>query len=66
MAQYFRDNNRPGSTPPVAAPKSCPACASTTLASTAKVPTAESYWRCMRCGEVWSPARRMSPSTRRW
>jgi ribosomal protein L37AE/L43A len=67
MARYFSDNNpRQSSAEPAVSPKSCPACASLTISSTAKVPTAESYWRCTKCGEVWSPARRVSHSTRRW
>ncbi len=67
MARYFSDHNeRQSSAVPAASPKSCPSCAAATISSTAKVPTAESYWRCMRCGEVWSPARRVSHSARRW
>jgi predicted Zn finger-like uncharacterized protein len=66
MAQYFNNNDKPRSAAAAASPTSCPSCAAQNIASTAKVPTVDSYWRCMRCGEVWSPARRIAPSTRRW
>jgi predicted Zn finger-like uncharacterized protein len=47
-------------------PRSCPACTSDSIVSTTKIPNANSYWRCLACGEVWSPARRMSHHTERW
>ena len=42
----------------VAAPSQCPACRSTDVKTTSKVVSAESYWRCMACGEVWNVGRR--------
>jgi transposase-like protein len=39
-------------------PKACPACRSTDLTTTGKKATATSYWRCLRCGEVWNQERR--------
>jgi transposase-like protein len=41
----------------VAPPKVCPVCRSTDLTTTAKQATATSYWRCLRCGEVWNQER---------
>jgi transposase-like protein len=44
---------------PVAAPPAhCPACRSTEVRTTSKVVTAETYWRCEACGEVWNDGRR--------
>ena len=40
----------------VAAPPVCPQCQSRDTSSAAKRPTAASYWRCLRCGEVWNPS----------
>jgi predicted Zn finger-like uncharacterized protein len=40
------------------APTLCPACTSATIVTTGKTADADSYWRCMRCGEVWNPSRR--------
>jgi transposase-like protein len=42
----------------VEAPKRCPACRSEELTTTSKVISAETYWRCSRCGEVWNANRR--------
>jgi ribosomal protein L37AE/L43A len=38
-------------------PESCPFCQSHAVGTLAKVITAETYWRCQGCGEVWNPAR---------
>ena len=38
-------------------PATCPACRSTSIVTTAKIPDADSYWRCTSCGEVWNAAR---------
>jgi len=38
-------------------PKACPACRSKDLTTTSKKVTATSYWRCLRCGEVWNEKR---------
>lgn len=48
------------------APQRCPSCASTTIVATSKVVTSQTYWRCDACGEVWSPARRMTHLPRGW
>ena len=40
-----------------AAPTYCPACRSKDLTTTSKVVSAESYWRCCSCGEVWNAGR---------
>lgn len=45
-------------------PRSCPACGATRLVTTAKVPSDQSYWRCLLCGEIWTPARRQTRSAR--
>lgn len=47
-------------------PQSCPSCGATRLVTTAKVPSSSSYWRCLVCGEIWTPARRQAPAARRW
>ena len=38
-------------------PKVCPACRSVDLTTTGKKATATSYWRCLKCGEVWNQER---------
>ncbi|HJR59950.1 MAG TPA: MJ0042-type zinc finger domain-containing protein [Vicinamibacterales bacterium] len=53
------------------APSQCPACRSSDVTTTSKVVTADSYWRCKRCGEVWNAARlsaasRFSASRNTW
>ena len=40
------------------APPSCPACHSASVISTSKSPSANSYWRCNGCGEIWNVSRR--------
>ena len=42
---------------PVLKPASCPSCGSTAVGTLAKVITAETYWRCQGCGEIWNPGR---------
>jgi hypothetical protein len=39
-------------------PAFCPICRSTQITTTAKVPDARSYWRCVACGEIWNPSLR--------
>ena len=34
----------------------CPKCQSPDTCSASKRPTSDSYWRCLRCGDVWSPS----------
>lgn len=42
----------------VTAPTACPSCKSVDVTTTAgKAITAESYWRCMACGEMWNHSR---------
>jgi predicted Zn finger-like uncharacterized protein len=65
MSYFNRSRNfevRPAE--PVTLPSRCPACQSVSIATTAKVPNASSYWRCENCGEVWNVARRTVPSDR--
>ena len=38
-------------------PSRCPSCRSTDLVTTSKVVSADAYWRCCACGEVWNAAR---------
>jgi len=38
-------------------PKACPVCRSRELTTTSKTPSPTSYWRCVRCGEVWNEKR---------
>jgi len=49
-------------------PKACPACGSRGLTTTGKTATPTSYWRCLRCGEVWNETRRGGGgyAARRW
>ena len=38
-------------------PKACPVCRSIELTTTGKKATVTSYWRCLKCGEVWNQER---------
>ena len=38
-------------------PARCPSCRSLDLVTTSKVVTADAYWRCCACGEVWNAGR---------
>jgi len=42
-------------------PAACPACRSSSIVTAAKIPDADSYWRCTSCGEVWNDSRRQTP-----
>jgi predicted Zn finger-like uncharacterized protein len=45
---------------------SCPGCQSLSIVTTSKIPDADSYWRCTKCGDVWNMARsRVSRSSGR-
>jgi predicted Zn finger-like uncharacterized protein len=46
---------------PRTVPASCPTCRSSAIVTTAKIPDADSYWRCTSCGEVWNDSRRQTP-----
>jgi predicted Zn finger-like uncharacterized protein len=43
-------------------PARCPACRSQDVKTTSKVATADAYWRCGDCGEVWNVARHRAGS----
>jgi predicted Zn finger-like uncharacterized protein len=49
-------------------PAQCPACLSSSIVTTAKIPDADSYWRCTKCGDVWNAARSHAgrQAARRW
>ena len=50
-------------------PTECPACRSLAIATTARKPDEQSYWRCRGCGEVWNASRRHDQGPRgirRW
>ena len=47
-------------------PPVCPKCQSPDACSASKRPTINSYWRCLRCGEVWNPSLVIGFSQRRW
>jgi hypothetical protein len=47
---------------PVVVPSQCPKCRSLDVTTVSKVVTAESYWRCGGCGEVWNAGRRREAS----
>ena len=46
----------------------CPACRSSSTVTKAKSPDADSYWRCIDCGEVWNAGRTQNDRRRsyRW
>ena len=48
---------------PVVVPSQCPKCRSLEVTTVSKVVTAESYWRCSGCGEVWNAGRRREASS---
>lgn len=45
-----------------ATPTRCPACRSNDILTTSKVVSADAYWRCCGCGEVWNAGRLRSGS----
>jgi transposase-like protein len=51
-------SHRPDAAERPRAPSECPVCSSTDVATASKTVTAESYWRCAACGEVWNAGRR--------
>jgi predicted Zn finger-like uncharacterized protein len=55
----YRTTARAADVQPAAkAPASCPSCQSLSIVTTAKSPDADSYWRCIACGDVWNDSRR--------
>ena len=45
---------------------SCPDCGSRSVTCASKSADANSYWRCLDCGQMWCPARRSRNVARRW
>ena len=41
----------------VTAPTACPFCRALDVKTTSKVIDESTYWRCMKCGEIWNPVR---------
>jgi transposase-like protein len=64
-SEKFIDTSTPG-TPVLNRPPACPKCRSLDTSSAAKRPTSHSYWRCMKCGDVFSPALLTDASRRNW
>jgi transposase-like protein len=60
MGAYPRNAPPLRAVPPPLAPESCPACQSTSISTTSKIPDSSSYWRCTTCGEIWNDSRRDS------
>jgi len=52
---------KPTPVPEKDSPVSCPSCQSSKIATTAKNPGVDSYWRCASCGEVWNASRHHPP-----
>jgi formate dehydrogenase maturation protein FdhE len=63
---YTSEHLRHDSALATTAPQCCPACKSQSIASMAKSPDANSYWRCLGCGEMWCPARRRPQPAQQW
>ena len=53
-AEEKSDLARPGGD---VTPARCPSCRSLDLVTTSKSVTADAYWRCCTCGEVWNAGR---------
>jgi transposase-like protein len=57
-----------GTTPPVV----CPVCRSPEPVTSSKTIDASTYWRCLKCGEMWNVGRRQTgggyrpPPSRAW
>jgi predicted Zn finger-like uncharacterized protein len=48
-------------------PTVCANCQSSAIVPTSKLASAESYWRCLNCGDVWNPTRSETrPEVRRY
>jgi hypothetical protein len=56
-------NPRFGSEQPGERPDACPFCRSKAVGTLAKVITANTYWRCQACGEVWNVANLRTTNT---
>ncbi len=55
-----------GGTMPANQPPTCPKCGSRDTSSAAKRPTSNSYWRCLKCGDVWNPSQLSAGSGKWW
>jgi transposase-like protein len=55
--QSWPDRQQTGTTQ-TGVPSECPVCRSADVTTTGRAVTAESYWRCVTCGEVWNVGRR--------
>jgi transposase-like protein len=53
-------------TVPANQPPTCPKCGSRDTSSAAKRPTSNSYWRCLKCGDVWNPSQLSGGSGKWW
>lgn len=62
MRQRFPDRPTQDNVQP---PATCPVCRSKELTTTSKTVTTASYWRCLKCGEVWN-AERLEAGSRYW
>jgi hypothetical protein len=63
---FLQHSNNPAVRQQLAVPPACPKCQAADACSAAKRPTLDSYWRCLRCGEVWNPSLIVGFSQRRW
>jgi transposase-like protein len=48
----------------VSTPSECPFCRSHDVGATGRKITADTYWRCHTCGQIWNPVR-VNPYPRR-
>jgi hypothetical protein len=65
-SRSFLDLPRSTPAPALESPPACPKCASKDTNSAAKRPSAQSYWRCLSCGEVWNPSLLKAGPQRWW
>lgn len=54
--------SQPATPEDAAPPARCPACRSQDVKTTSKVASADAYWRCGECGEVWNVGRHRAGS----
>jgi predicted RNA-binding Zn-ribbon protein involved in translation (DUF1610 family) len=47
-----------------ATPSACPSCGGRELTTVSKTVDVSTYWRCVRCGEVWNVSRRAAGQPR--
>ena len=58
MNYYPQHRREPEQAVPSRPPSECPSCHSPDITTTSKSVSAESYWRCVTCGDVWNAGRR--------